>query len=61
MSHKRFVVLISERGDLTCLPAGDPRIIDRYHSWQVVIGINRPLTTQRANTAKSWAVHNYYC
>ena len=58
-SSRRFLLLISPRGDLTCLPAGDRRLASRYYNWQVALKINRPLTWALANAAKAWAVLAY--
>lgn len=55
-SRKRFVVLGGPGGYLSCRPAGCPMITDRYKRWQVLFTVNRPLTTARADAAKSAAL-----
>jgi hypothetical protein len=55
----RFHVLGGPGGWLTCLPAGDPRQHDRYRSWVVLGTVTRPLTPQRAEQAKAWALRTY--
>lgn len=58
---KRCVLLGGPGGYLTCLPAGDARLRDRYRNWQVLMRINRPLSPGLADAAKGWAMRTFYC
>lgn len=54
-SNKRFVLLVSPIGEMTCLPAGDPRIVDIYRRWTPVITVNRPLMSRLVHYVQLWA------
>lgn len=56
MSNQRWGVLVGPRGDLTCLPVGDPRRKDRYRRWTEILRINRPMTRRLVHEAQLWAV-----
>jgi len=60
-SHKRFLLLGGPGDYLTCLPAGDPRLHDRYRQWVVLMKINRPLSPQLVHEAEMWAVRTFEC
>lgn len=61
VSRKRFLLLAGLGGYLTCLPAGDPRLADRYRAWTVLARINRRLSPRLAEAAKAWAVRTFDC
>jgi hypothetical protein len=56
VSAKRFELLGGPGGYLTCLPVGHPRRGDRYRRWVRLATVNRPLSPERADAAKGWAL-----
>ena len=60
-SPKRFLLLGGPGGYLTCLPAGDSRLHDRYRQWMVLARVNRPLSQQLVHEAEMWAVRTFGC
>lgn len=55
-SLKRFLLLASPRGDLTCVAPGSRLQLDHYRTWTVLLKINRPVSPRRVGEAKQWAL-----
>lgn len=55
---QRFFVLGGPSGYLTCIPAGD-RFGTRYNGWTILAKVGRPLTPERADYCKGWALSTF--
>jgi hypothetical protein len=55
----RFLVLANSHGYLTCVAANDKGLLERYKTWQVLLKVNKPLTYNRADICKRWAIALY--
>ena len=55
-SPSRRCVLLASPREMTVLPVGDPRITDRYRNLVPLMVCNRPLTRDRAEALKGWAL-----
>lgn len=58
-SLKRFLLIVSPRGDLSCVRPGSQLLLDYYREWVVLLKINRPLCPRLAGEAKQWALDVY--
>jgi len=59
--NKRFIVLVSGYGDLTCVNPGDPyhTMYAKTGTWKEVVKVNRPLSLPLAQYVKKWVIERY--
>ena len=59
--NKRFIVLVSVYGDLTCVNPGDMyhKMYTTTGKWKELVKVNKPLSPPLAQYVKKWVVETY--